>query len=109
MNRIRELRLEKNMTQQDVAGLLNVKRQSVARYEAGLIDLDTNTIGRLCVIFGVTADYLLCLSAQRTSEITDADAKLVAAYHAAPESVREGINALLAPYLQKERQNAAAG
>lgn len=109
MNRVKELRIEKGMKQDDLAEILAVKRQTISKYETGLNDLDTGTIRRLCEIFGVTADYLLGLSSQRAYQISDADAALVAAYHAAPESVRQGIDALLAPYRAEEKESAAAG
>ena len=109
MNRIKDLRIERNWKQSDLAELLLIKRQAVSKYELEQIDLDTGTIRRLCEIFGVTADYLLGLSSQRTHQIPDEDAALVAAYHAAPDSVRQGIDALLAPYRAEEKENAAAG
>ena len=109
MNRVKELRIEKGMKQDDLAEILAVKRQTISKYETGLNDLDTGTIRRLCEIFGVTADYLLGLSSQRTAQISDEDASMVAAYHAAPESVRQGIDALLEPYKEQESKNAAAG
>lgn len=47
-------------------------------------------------------------SSQRTAQISDADAELVAAYHAAPESVRTGIDALLQPYQEQEASAASS-
>ena len=41
-------------------------------------------------------------NSQRAYQISDEDAAMVAAYHAAPESVRRGIDALLAPYKEQE-------
>ena len=108
MNRLKELRLSAEMKQEDLASRLSVKRQTVSRYENGLLDLDTATIARICAIFKCTSDYLLGLSTQRTAQISDADAALVSAYHAAPASVREGIDALLRPY-GEENKKAAAG
>lgn len=109
MNRIKDLRDEMHMKQDDLAVALSVSRQSISNYEIGSRQLDPETIRRLCEIFGVTADYLLGFSSQRTAQISDEDAALVAAYHAAPESVRQGIDALLEPYKEQESKNAAAG
>lgn len=96
------------MKQLELAGLLKVTRQAVSRYEIGDRDMNPEIIAQVCRIFGCTADYLLGLSTQRTAQISDADAALVSAYHAAPESVREGIDALLRPY-GEENKKAAAG
>lgn len=108
MNRIKELRTEKGMKQEELAADLHVRRQTVSRYETGLLDLDTDTIGLLCQIFGVTADYLLGFSSQRTAQISDADAALVDAYHAAPDSIRTAIDALLQPYKEQEGASVAS-
>ena len=109
MNRIKDLRKEREWTQTDLAQMLSSVKSTVSRYESEVAKLDPETIRRLCEIFGVTADYLLGLSSQRTAQISDEDAALVAAYHAAPESVRQGIDALLAPYRAEEKESAAAG
>lgn len=60
--RLRELRLENEMTQQHVAGLLNIKQQSYIRYEYGTGEPSINTLVKLTKIFGVTSDYLLGIS-----------------------------------------------
>lgn len=104
MIRLKELRIEKGMKQAELAELLNVTRQAVSRYEAEERDISPETIRLLCNYFGVTADYLLGISSRRSAEISDADAELLAAYHAAPDSIRQGITALLEPY----KGNAAA-
>lgn len=109
MNRIKELRQQNGWTQSDLARKISAVKSTVSRYESESAKLDPDTIARLCAIFGVTADYLLGLSAQRTAQISDEDAALVEAYHAAPESVRAGIDALLQPYKEKKSTNTAAG
>ena len=93
MNRLKELRLASEMKQEDLASRLSVKRQTVSRYENGLLDLDTATIARICAIFNCTSDFLLGLSTQRTAQISDDDAELLAAYKRAPDSVRAAISA----------------
>lgn len=109
MNRLRELRLEKGIKQEDLAGRLKVRRQTVSRYETGNLDLDTDTIRLLCAIFGCTADYLLGISSQRTMEISDEDAALVAAYHAADDDARSIVDLALKPYFAETKIPAAAG
>lgn len=107
MNRIQELRKEKKLKQAELAELVPTSRQSIGKWEDGSVDLSTPVIARLCQIFGVTSDYLLGMSSQRTAQISDADAALVDAYHAAPESVRAGIDALLQPYKEQEGASVA--
>ena len=107
MNRLRELRIEAEMKQEDLANRLSVRRQTISRYEIGQLDLDTDTVRRLCEIFGVSADYLLGISSRREAEISPEDAELLAAYHAAPEQIRKIVDAALEDF--KEKESTAAG
>ena len=107
MNRVKELRTEAGMKQMELAKALSTTQQTISKYESEVLKLDPETIYVLCRIFRCTSDYLLGLSTQRTAQISDADAALVSAYHAAPESVREGIDALLRPYGEENKKTAA--
>lgn len=102
MNRIRELRKQLNMKQEDLADLLLVKRQAVSKYELGQLDLDTETIRRLCEIFLVTADYLLGFSDFPAPAVSDDDAALLAAYHAATPKEQATVDGILAEYMEKK-------
>lgn len=95
------------MKQSDLGALLSVSRGTISNYELEVRMLDPETIRQLCEIFGVTADYLLGFSSVRVSALPEEDYALAAAYHAAPPSVRAGIDALLAPY--REEAAGAAG
>ncbi len=65
MNRIKELRKEKKLTQADLGKLLNVSDRSVGFYENEKRDPDTNTLSILADFFDVSIDYLLCRSDTR--------------------------------------------
>ena len=60
--RLKELRQDSGMTQQQLASLLNIKQQSYARYEYGTGEPSLQTLIELAKIFKVTTDYLLGLS-----------------------------------------------
>ena len=107
MNRIRDLRKEAGWQQSDLSAMLSSSRQAVSKWETGQIDLNTDTIRRLCEIFGVSADYLLGLSSRRSPEISPEDAELLAAYHAAPEQIRKIVDTALDDY--REKESTAAG
>lgn len=107
MNKIKELRQERGWKQLDLASRLGVQQQAISKYEIGTLDIDTRTVCRLCEIFGVTADYLLGLSTQRSAQIREEDAALVAAYHAAPAEIRNIVDAALENYM--ENKKAAVG
>lgn len=59
--RIRELRNEKNYSQEDLAKLLKVRRTAISRWELAQNEPDLTTVVELAKIFDVTADYLLGL------------------------------------------------
>ena len=96
MNRIRDLRKEAGWQQSDLSAMLSSSRQAVSKWETGQIDLNTDTIRRLCEIFHVSADYLLGISSRRSPEISPEDAELLAAYHAAPEEIQNIVDGALA-------------
>lgn len=59
LNKIRELRNKKNISQFDLAKLLNTSQQTISYYEQGKRDPDTNTLLFLSDYFGVSIDYIL--------------------------------------------------
>ena len=108
MNRIRELREKRGWRQEDLAVMLHKNRQSVGNYETEARGLDVETIQQLCDIFGCTADYLLCRSNNPEPVVSDEDADLLQAFHAAPPSVAAAIQTLLQPY-RKENEEDRVG
>ena len=59
--RLKEIRELRNLTQNDVANFLKVKRQTYSAYERNKSLPDANTLCLLATYFAVTADYLLDL------------------------------------------------
>lgn len=58
-NRLKQLRAEKNIKQDDLAEYLNVKRQTYSAYERGVSIPDANTLKSIATFFNVSTDYLL--------------------------------------------------
>lgn len=59
MNRLKELRKEHNMSQEELGALLGVQKAAVCKYEVGRVPLPHDVLVKLCDHFGVSADYLL--------------------------------------------------
>lgn len=59
MNRIKKLREEKNMLQEELAKILNVTQKTISNYETESRDIPTKYIMQLADFFDVTSDYLL--------------------------------------------------
>lgn len=57
--RIRELRVLHEMSQQDLADRLDVNKVTISQYERGVRKPDLNVLTALCDIFNVSSDYLL--------------------------------------------------
>lgn len=107
MNRIRALRQQRGWRQEDLARALNLRDNSISRYELEQRQLDPTTIHALCDLFNVSADYLLGRTNTPQPSVTEEDAQLLRAYHAAPENVRSAIDALLLPpVVAQEKKDA---
>lgn len=59
MNNLKKIRKEKQLTQQQLADLLNVSQKQVSRLEREENPLNANQIIKLCEVLNCSADYLL--------------------------------------------------
>lgn len=57
--RIKALRMNKNLTQENFAGEINIKQSLVSKYENGLKLVSTKNLYEICKKYNVSADYLL--------------------------------------------------
>jgi len=57
--RLRELRISKDLYQRELAEKLNVSRVTITHYETGERFPDPNMLKKIADFFGVTTDYLL--------------------------------------------------
>lgn len=57
-DRIRELRESKNMRQEDLCNLLNIKQATLSQYELNKRTPDINMLIKIADIFRVSLDYL---------------------------------------------------
>jgi len=73
MNRIKELRNEKNINQETIGKLLGLEIAGVSKLETGRVPLKDEYIVKLAEYFGVSTDYLLCKSDIRNPETVDFD------------------------------------
>lgn len=57
--RLKELRIEKNLKQSDLAQVLKVSSRTISFYENGKRECNFNTLLKISDYFGVSIDYLL--------------------------------------------------
>lgn len=58
---LKELRTDKDLTQQDIARFLDIKQSYYSKYELGKIPIPIKHFQKLCLLYGVSADYILGL------------------------------------------------
>ena len=62
VKRMRDLREDHDLTQQDVADILGTSQTMYARYERGANELPIHHLLTLCKFYNVSADYFLGIS-----------------------------------------------
>lgn len=73
MNRIKQLRKEKNITQIRLSIELEVSQETISAYEKGKYFPSATTLIKLRDIFGVSIDYILGLSDTRLDPLSQTD------------------------------------
>ncbi|BBM45172.1 DNA-binding helix-turn-helix protein [Leptotrichia trevisanii] len=75
--RILSLRLKFNITQEELAKKLNIKRQTIHKYENNIIkNIKYETVVKLAKIFNTTPEYLLGLDDNENEDIIISQEKL---------------------------------
>jgi len=65
--RIRDLREDKDMTQTEMAKILNCSQRIYSNYECGDVDIPTQILIKLAQYHNVSTDYLLGLTDRKDS------------------------------------------
>lgn len=73
-NKIRELRMQKKLTQKDLSYILEVSQQTVNKWEKSVIYPSLDTLIKIAKYFNVTTDFLLGCD---ESQYSDVDRKLI--------------------------------
>lgn len=112
INRFKQLRKERGMTQAELASLLFVKQQSVTNYEKGVNTPDISVLKKMAQIFEVSIDYLVGLTDIRTPAykmqplpLNDLETKLVNSYREVTPDIQNDIGNLLLHIKNNSEQN----
>lgn len=65
MNRLRDLREDKDLLQKDIAKVLNMSQTGYSQYETETNDIPTEILKKLASYYETSIDYLLCLTDER--------------------------------------------
>lgn len=111
INRLRDRRKQLNLTQEELAKIIEVEASTIGLYEQGRREPDHTKLTRLANALDTTTDYLLGLSDnpnKPTTKVTkinydESDIKILTAAHEtdlSPDEIAKLIRDL-APYLKK--------
>ncbi|MBH0340069.1 XRE family transcriptional regulator [Bacillus thuringiensis] len=64
--RLKDLRREKKLTQQDIADVLGIEKSNISRFESGKQSLSSENIIKTAKYFDVSVDYILGISDYKT-------------------------------------------
>ncbi len=59
--RLRQAREDKDLTQTDAATAIGSSQNQMHRYETGVNEMTVGKLRQLCLLYGVSADYILDL------------------------------------------------
>lgn len=65
MERLRDIREDRDLKQKDIAQMLNVSQQTYSRYETNEISIDKDSLIKLAEFYHTSVDYLLELTDER--------------------------------------------
>lgn len=60
--RLKDIREDKDKTQQEIANVLNTTYQYYSAYERGIRDIPTHHIKTLAIYYNISTDYLIGLT-----------------------------------------------
>lgn len=109
-NRIRELRMVRGMSQEELAGLVGCSKMQISGLERGKPKLDILWMQRLCAPLGVApADLLLAKDNPNAAKDAD-EQQLLGLFRAAPEELRAqflSVGEALAGFADAAKRDAA--
>lgn len=87
--RLRIVRMRKKLTQQDAAKKLNISNITLSSYERDKRDPDTETLRKMCLLYNVSADYLLALADSPNREESQRNSKLGSIFNETVMEIRD--------------------
>lgn len=68
-NRLKELRIENNFTQAEIAYILQTRQEQYSKYENGKRELPIKHLVTLCYLYKVSSDYILGIKEFKKNKI----------------------------------------
>lgn len=65
MNRLKDLRQDKDMFQKDIAKILDMSQTGYSQYECETNDIPTDILKKLAIFYNTSIDYILGLTNEK--------------------------------------------
>ena len=95
MNRIRELRKCRRISQSELGKAIGLNHSTIAKYELGNRSVNIDTIRKMCDYFGCSMDYLMGQPERAKSD----DEGIIIAYRALNDRDRKIVDMIFQDYL----------
>jgi transcriptional regulator with XRE-family HTH domain len=59
-SRLKKLRIENHLTQEELGNKVNLKKSAISKYERGRVEPNIELVVKFAEIFNVSVDYLTC-------------------------------------------------
>lgn len=86
-NRLKKLRESKDMSQVDLATILQVSSSAIGMYEQGLREPNIERLTQLANIFDVSLDYLMCRTNDKSATFSNMTRDLIDLLHLPDEEI----------------------
>lgn len=105
-DRIRDLRKSKGITQSEMAKLLHTTKQTISKYEKGIVtNIPSDRVEAMARILETTPEYILGWEPERVEENNDIIAEVVVKMRT-DENFFNAVSSLLKAFSQKPVDNA---
>ncbi len=108
--RLKELRLQKEYTQEYVGNIIGVSKQTLYKYENGIVtNIPSDKIEALAKVYGVTPDYIMGWTTPYSApvpaialmELSPHEIRIALAYHEADDRDKAIVDIALEPYIKE--------
>ena len=86
--RLRDLREDNDITQNQIALMLNIKQNTYSQYENGKREVPINILWKLADFYDVSIDYLVCVNSPKSLDVSGLDDDTIAHLSALVEKLR---------------------
>ena len=107
--RLQELRINRKLSQIQLADELNLSNQAISFYETGKREMNYDMLCKVSTYFHVTVDYLLGREDEKPSYLTEHERQLIKKYQALSEYSKDTVdNCLNYEYLRATKKDSSS-